>query len=97
MTRVKTKEIEDQNYDLFDQPILEGQVDELPSLTHLYHMFNIYNAQYFNGKLPRVKISWSKRMLAAGGYFPQKREIRLSEKYHHIFLLQLRNILTPPL
>jgi predicted SprT family Zn-dependent metalloprotease len=48
-------------------------------------MFDIYNQQYFDGKLPKVKIRYSKRMLAAGGYFPRKREIRISEKYHTYF------------
>lgn len=75
------------NYDLFSTlPVsaVSGN-QELPTARELYRMFDIYNRQYFDRQLPNVIISWSKRMLAAGAYYPQKKEIRLSEKYHLIF------------
>jgi predicted SprT family Zn-dependent metalloprotease len=73
------------NYDLFDGVSELSSVTELPGITDLQRMFDIYNRQYFGGKLPKVKIRYSKRMLVAGGYFPQKKEIRISEKYHTYF------------
>lgn len=73
------------NYDIFEAVANCESASELPSVDELYRMFAIYNRQYFNGKLPRVKIVYSRRMLAAGGYFPAKKEIRISEKYHTIF------------
>lgn len=73
------------NYDLFDG-VEELTFDsELPGIADLQRMFDIYNREYFDGKLPKVKIRYSRRMLVAGGYFPQKREIRISEKYHRFF------------
>ena len=74
------------NYDLFDAPQSSGVISpDLPTIENLRQMFDIYNAEYFGGKLPKVYIRYSKRMLAAGCYYPQKREIRISEKYHAIF------------
>lgn len=73
------------NYDLFDGLESAPTRTELPSIGDLQRMFEIYNRQYFDGKLPPVKIRYSSRMLAAGGYFPSKREIRISEKYHAYF------------
>ncbi len=73
------------NLDLFDGVPVPSPVTELPSLDDLYRMFAVYNRQYFEGRLPAVKISYSKRMLAAGGYYPSQKEIRLSEAYHHLF------------
>ncbi|MCK5125762.1 MAG: SprT-like domain-containing protein [candidate division Zixibacteria bacterium] len=74
------------NLDLFDAPQTSGAISpDLPSIDNLEQMYDIYNAQYFGGRLPRVKITFSKRMLAAGCYFPQRLEIRISEKYHAIF------------
>ncbi len=84
------------NFDLFDiagpAPAVSTRVKnsrekppELPDIAELYRMFDIYNGQYFDSKLPRVKITWSKRMLVAGAYYPGKREIRLSVKYHTVF------------
>lgn len=74
-----------ENLDFFDglgQPIA---ADDLPGLADLYRMFDIYNRQYFGGKLPEVKISYSKRMMVAGGYYPSRKEIRISRKYHQLF------------
>lgn len=82
---MKSKTLSPTNFDLFVDAVDSSSASELPSIENLNRMFDIYNAQYFQGKLPRVTIRYSKRMLAAGGYFPQKREIRISEKYHKIF------------
>ena len=73
------------NYDLFDGADEFASLSELPSLADLQRMYDIYNREYFDGKLPPAKIRYSKRMLVAGGYFPQKKEIRISEKYHTYF------------
>lgn len=73
------------NYDLFEGGEKSGAEGELPGVSELRQMFDIYNREYFDGKLPRVKIKYSKRMLAAGGYFPDKKEIRISVKYHTVF------------
>jgi predicted SprT family Zn-dependent metalloprotease len=73
------------NYELFDGVEELSSISELPGIADLERMFDIYNREYFDGKLPKVKIRYSKRMLVAGGYFPQKREIRISEKYHTYF------------
>jgi len=82
---MKQTAIDSQNYDLFDGAGTFHDPGTLPTVQDLYRMFDIYNEQYFENKLPRIKISYSKRMLVAGGYYPQKREIRISEKYHSIF------------
>jgi len=82
---MKSKITTADNYDLFDG-LGEFQVTvELPSLADLRRMFDIYNREYFDGQLPPVKIRYSKRMMVAGGYFPQKREICISVKYHKYF------------
>jgi len=79
------------NFDLFyDNPESKKRsepvvVSELPDIDNLYRMFAIYNNQYFDGCLPQVKISYSGRMMVAGAYYPGKKEIRLSLKYHQIF------------
>jgi predicted SprT family Zn-dependent metalloprotease len=78
------------NYDLFeniDKPAdtTGSSVSDLPDVEDLNRMFDIYNRQYFGGKLPTVKVTYSRRMLVAGGYYPAKREIRISEKYHRVF------------
>ncbi len=74
------------NLDLFAAPQTSGVISpDLPSIDNLEQMYDIYNAQYFGGKLPMVKLKYSKRMLAAGCYYPQKGEIRISVKYHKLF------------
>lgn len=83
-------EVRTYNLDLFEnKTVFEAEspepVVELPSVQELYRMFGIYNAQYFEGKLPRVTILYSSKMMVAGGYYPQKKEIRISEKYHKVF------------
>ncbi len=73
------------NYDLFDDTQQFSTTTELPSVEELQRMFDIYNREYFDGKLPRMRIRYSKRMLIAGGYFPDRKEIRISVKYHTYF------------
>jgi len=73
------------NYDLFEASGGDHSEGDLPDVTELRRMFDIYNREYFDGLLPRVKIKYSKRMLVAGGYFPDKKEIRISVKYHALF------------
>jgi predicted SprT family Zn-dependent metalloprotease len=82
---MKSKSITADNYDLFDGLGEFKATVELPSVADLKRMFDIYNREYFDGQLPPVRIRYSKRMLVAGGYFPQKREICISEKYHKYF------------
>jgi predicted SprT family Zn-dependent metalloprotease len=74
-----------QNYDLFENSKALLPAGELPSVEELRRMFDIYNREYFDSMLPRIKIRYSKRMLIAGGYFPDRREIRISVKYHMYF------------
>jgi len=51
----------------------------------LHELFDRYNWMYFDGKLPRVRLIWSSRMMSAGSYSPHDRTIRISRKYHAIF------------
>ncbi len=57
----------------------------LPSTDDLYRMFDRFNTECFNGRLPGVKISYSDRMLIAGSFTPATREIKIGRKYHNIF------------
>jgi predicted SprT family Zn-dependent metalloprotease len=58
---------------------------KLPTVEQLYQMFNIYNWMYFEGKLPRVTIEYSNRMMSAGSYLPGRKLIRIGRKYHEIY------------
>jgi len=87
------------NYDLFtgeegnvfnnDRRIVDHSKTEcsgkLPDVNTLYYMFDEFNAQLFNQSLPRVKISYSERMLIAGSFTPVSQEIKIGKKYHKIF------------
>jgi len=88
------------NYDLFDPPVTAspdsrtelfiptygGETGiELPSVPELYDMFNRINEQYFRGRLPQARISYSNRMLIAGSFTPSKKEIKIGRRYHEIF------------
>ena len=57
----------------------------LPTLPELYRLYDMYNLVHFDGKLPRVKLTYSTRMLAAGSCAPREREIRIGLKYHQLF------------
>jgi len=82
---IKKAAVAVQNYDLFERSEAPSTVGELPSVDELRRMFDIYNREYFDGVLPQVKIRYSKRMMIAGGYFPERKEIRISVKYHTYF------------
>jgi predicted SprT family Zn-dependent metalloprotease len=58
---------------------------ELPDETALILMYERLNKRYFEGKLPKVKIEWSKRMRIAGKCFVGYKLIRLGRKYHEHF------------
>ena len=55
----------------------------------LYLLFDRYNWMYFDGRLPRVRLIWSNRMMSAGSYTPSERTIRIGRKYHEIFANEL--------
>ncbi len=74
-----------QNYDLFEDSKEFATRGDLPNVEELRRMFDIYNREYFDGELPHIRIRYSKRMLIAGGYFPDRKEIRISVKYHMYF------------
>lgn len=59
--------------------------EDLPSVTELYRRFDLFNWMYFAGKLPRVRIEYSNRMVAAGSYTPHEKLIKIGRKYHEIF------------
>ncbi|HSG98787.1 MAG TPA: SprT-like domain-containing protein [candidate division Zixibacteria bacterium] len=59
--------------------------DKLPSLAELYRLFDMYNLVHFDGNLPRVKLTYSARMLAAGSCAPYDKEIRIGVRYHQLF------------
>ena len=58
---------------------------ELPGETELSRRFDIYNWQYYQGKLPRPRIEYSTRMKAAGSYSPAENLIKIGRAYHEIF------------
>ena len=66
---------------------------ELPPVTELYRLFDLFNNVYFGGKLPRVKIEYSTRMFSAGSYSPNRKMIRIGKKYHEIFPQDLEDTL----
>ncbi len=98
----------DVNYDLFalvsplniaenrtnanDKAVRESFPD-LPSEVELYRLFDQFNCEYFGGRLPRVEIAYSDRMLNAGQYTPSKREIKIGRKYHRIFSDEIEDTL----
>ncbi len=57
----------------------------LPPVSELYRQFDLYNLLHFDGRLPRVRIVYSTRMLAAGSCSPSVKEIRIGVQYHQIF------------
>ena len=62
-----------------------GDPSNLPPISGLYRMFDEFNLKFFQGRLPRAKISYSERMLIAGSFTPAKNEIKIGRKYHWIF------------
>lgn len=88
----KKKALAALNYDLFQPPVdtppppLKIKVKpKLPPVEELYRMFDMFNLLYWGGKLPRVKIEYSSRMMSAGSYTPSMRLIKIGRKYHEIF------------
>ncbi len=92
--------LRDIHYDLFEAATAETAVERipirrdivaentgrsLPPLAQLYRMYDAFNEECFNGRLPAVKISYSNRMLIAGSFMPSTREIKIGRKYHTIF------------
>lgn len=59
--------------------------DTLPTIPQLYELFDRYNQLFFKGKLPRVTIQYSTRMMNAGSYVPSQKIIRIGRKYHELF------------
>ena len=58
---------------------------ELPDETELARRFDIYNWQYYQGRLSRPRIEYSTRMKAAGSYSPSENLIKIGRAYHEIF------------
>jgi len=65
----------------------------LPSVDELHRRFDYYNVIYFKGRLPKVRIEYSKRMTSAGSYTPSQRLIKIGYKYHEIFPQDLNDTL----
>jgi predicted SprT family Zn-dependent metalloprotease len=94
------------NYDLFLPPAdieVDGSLPgvsartekraPLPSVSELYRMFDKVNDKYFEGRLPRPRISYSDRMLIAGSFASDKNELRIGKKYHEIFRDEIEDTL----
>jgi predicted SprT family Zn-dependent metalloprotease len=65
----------------------------LPGVERLYRLFDVFNWSYFRGKLPRVTIEYSGRMMSAGSYIPHKKLIRIGRKYHEIYPSEITDTL----
>ncbi len=65
----------------------------LPDSEELRHLYNRFNKKYFVGKLPVADIDWSTRLRIAGNCRPDKREIRLSVRYHTYYPEEITNTL----
>lgn len=63
----------------------EKDKGKLLRIEELYNLFNDFNARYFEGLLPPVKIAYSERMLIAGSYSISEKIIRIGKRYHEIF------------
>lgn len=66
---------------------------ELPSEAELSRRFDIYNWQYYQGKLAKPRIEYSTRMKAAGSYSPSENLIKIGRPYHEIFPEELNQTL----
>ena len=100
ISKKQMKTLAEVNFDLF-QPVMvqtrpimpireetlpdQDNIISLPPVSWLYRMFDEFNQQFFEGRLPRAKISYSDRMLIAGSFTPVKNEIKIGRKYHRIF------------
>lgn len=95
------------NFDLFEAAVTSSAADQkektssdsatsqpqLPSSQRLQVMFDEYNLKFFEGKLPRVKIAYSNRLLGAGLYYPRRQEIKIGVKYHRLFPEEIEDTL----
>lgn len=95
------------NFDLFEAAVAPATTDRkeetlsdgaaacpsLPGIKRLRELFDEYNLRFFGGKLPRVKISYSNRLLGAGLYYPRRREIKIGVKYHRLFPEEIEDTL----
>jgi len=66
---------------------------ELPTEAELARRFDIYNWQYYQGRLPKPRIAYSTRMKAAGSYSPSENLIRIGKAYHEVFPDELNQTL----
>ena len=57
----------------------------LPDERELLRRFSVFNWMYFQGRLPLPRITYSRRMMAAGSYSPTDRIIKIGRKYHELF------------
>ncbi len=73
--------------------IYQDTFDSLPTVEELHIMFDRFNWRFFSGKLHKVNIKYSKRMLSAGSYTPVTRTIKLGVKYHEHFLDEIADTL----
>jgi predicted SprT family Zn-dependent metalloprotease len=70
-----------------------GKEKPLPPIEELYRLYDIFNMIHFKGKLPRVRIEYSARMLIAGSYTPTLKVIKMGKKYHEIFRDEIEDTL----
>lgn len=69
----------------FDLPLPTVENPDLPDEAELGRRFDLYNWQYYNGRLTKPRIQYSTRMKAAGSYTPSNNLIRIGRAYHEIF------------
>jgi len=69
------------------------KAEALPAVAELYRLYDIFNMVHFKGRLPRVKIEYSGRMLIAGSYTPSLKVIKIGRKYHEIFRDEIEDTL----
>jgi len=82
---IREETLPDQDNIISLPPPDQSNIISLPPVSWLYRMFDEFNQQFFEGRLPRAKISYSDRMLIAGSFTPVKNEIKIGRKYHRIF------------
>lgn len=65
----------------------------LPDREELSRLYNQLNEKHFGGKLPQAAVDWSTRLRIAGNCRPDKRDIRLSVRYHTYYPEEITNTL----
>lgn len=81
-TRIRQREAVRPLPEIGEVPRTSGK---LPTVEELCRMFDLTNWFYFGGKLPKVGIQYSNRMISAGSYTAQKKLIKIGRKYHELF------------